>query len=144
MLHVPYKGGGPALGAVLSGETIVYFTPVATGLPHFRSGKLRPLGVTAVKRLSELPNVPPIADTLPGYELLGWAGLMLPIKAPQETVDAVYKAAVAALKRPDVSKRLDDLGYIPVGNRPDEMGAYIKSEIDKYAKLIAQIGLPRE
>ena len=144
MLHVPYKGGGPALGAVLAGETIVYFTPVATGLPHFRSGKLRPLGVTAAKRLSELPDVPPVADTLPGFELLGWAGFMLPAKAPREVVDALHKAAVAALKRPDVSKRLDDLGYIPVGNRPEEMGAYIKSEIDKYAKLIARIGLPRE
>jgi tripartite-type tricarboxylate transporter receptor subunit TctC len=144
MLHVAYKGGGPALAAVLSGETTVYFTPVATGLPHIRSGKLRALGVTSAGRLSELPDVPAIADTLPGYELLGWAGFMVPAKAPKEVVDTLHKAAVAALKRPDVAKRLDGLGYIPVGNRPEEMGAYIKSEIDKYAKLIGQIGLPRE
>jgi tripartite-type tricarboxylate transporter receptor subunit TctC len=144
MLHVAYKGGGPALAAVLSGETTVYFTPVATGLPHMRSGKLRALGVTSAKRLSELPDVPAIADTLPGYELLGWAGFMVPAKVPKEAVDMLHKAAVAALKRPDVAKRLDDLGYIPVGNRPDEMGVYIKAEIDKYAKLITQIGLPRE
>ena len=144
MLHVAYKGGGPALTAVLSGETTVYFTPLATGLPHIRSSKLRALGVTAARRLSELPDVPAIADTLPGYELLGWAGFMVPAKAPKEVVDTLHKAAVAALKRPDVAKRLDDLGYIPVGSRPEEMGAYIKSEIDKYAKLIGQIGLPRE
>jgi len=144
MLHVAYKGGGPALAAVLSGETTVYFTPLATGLPHIRSSKLRALGVTAARRLSELPDVPAIADTLPGYELLGWAGFMVPAKAPKEVVDTLHKAAVAALKRPDVAKRLDDLGYIPVGSRPEEMGAYIKSEIDKYAKLIGQIGLPRE
>jgi tripartite-type tricarboxylate transporter receptor subunit TctC len=144
MLHVAYKGGGPALSSVLSGETTVYFTPVATGLPHFRGGKLRALGVTSAKRLSELPDVPPIADTLPGYELLGWAGLMVQVKAPKDVVDTLHNAAVTALKRPDVAKRLDDLGYIPVGSRPEEMGAYVKSEIDKYAKLIAQIGLPRE
>jgi tripartite-type tricarboxylate transporter receptor subunit TctC len=144
MLHVAYKGGGPSLAAVLSGETTVYFTPVATGLPHMRSGKLRALGVTSAKRLSELPDVPAIADTLPGYELLGWAGFMVQAKTPREVVDMLHKAAVAALKRPDVAKRLDDLGYIPVGNRPEEMGVYIKAEIDKYAKLISQIGLPRE
>src|SRR2546423_1452794 len=125
MLHVPYKGGGPALAAVLAGETAVYFTPVTTGLSHIRSGKLRPLGVTSLKRLKELPDVPPIADTLAGYELLGWAGLMVPAKTPKEISDALYKAAVAALNRPEVTKRLDDLGYTAIGNRPEEMGAYV-------------------
>jgi tripartite-type tricarboxylate transporter receptor subunit TctC len=142
MLHVAYKGGGPALAAVVAGETSVYFTPFATGLPHIRSGRLRPLGVTAPKRLADLPDVPAIAETLPGYEVLAWAGLMLPAKTPTAIVDSVHKAAIAALNNPEVSKRLSDLGFIAVGNRPDELTAFVRNEIDKYAKLIRQIGLP--
>jgi tripartite-type tricarboxylate transporter receptor subunit TctC len=139
--HVPYTGGGPALASILSGETSVYFTPLATGLPHIRSGKLRALGVTAPKRVRELPDVPPIADTLPGYEVLSWAGLMLPLKTPRELVQAVQKAAFAALARPDVAKRLEELGFAVVTSRPEEMEAYVKTEIDKYGKLIRQVGM---
>src|SRR5688572_23178999 len=82
MLHVPYTGGGPALAAVLSGEVSVYFSPLATGLPHMRNGKLRPLGVTSAKRLPQLPDVPPIADLLPGYEVVAWAALLVPENTP--------------------------------------------------------------
>jgi tripartite-type tricarboxylate transporter receptor subunit TctC len=142
MLHVAYKGGGPALTAVIAGETSVYFTPLATGLTHIRNGKLRPLGVTSPKRLVELPEVPAIAETLPGYEVMAWAGLMVPAKTPRAIVDSVHKAAVTALADPEVSKRFKDLGYIVVGSRPEELGAYVKTEIGKYAKLIRQIGLP--
>jgi tripartite-type tricarboxylate transporter receptor subunit TctC len=142
MLHVAYKGGGPALAAVVAGETSVYFTPIATGLPHIRSGKLRPLGVTAPKRLAELPDVPAIAETLPGYEVLAWAGLMVPARTSRAIVDSLHKAAVSVLHNPDVAKRLNELGYLVVGNRPEELAAYVKLEIEKYAKLIRQIGLP--
>lgn len=142
MLHVAYKGGGPALAAVVAGETSVYFTPIATGLPHIRSGKLRPLGVTAPKRLAELPDVPAIAETLSGYEMLAWAGLMVPARTSKGIIDSLHKAAVSVLNNPDTSKRLNELGYLVVGNRPEELGAHVKSEIDKYAKLIRQIGLP--
>jgi len=142
MLHVAYKGGGPALTAVISGETSVYFTPIATGMPHIRSGRLRPLGVTSPKRLAELPGVPAIAETLPGYQVLAWAGLMVPARTPQGVIDSLHKATVAVLNKPDVSKRLNDLGYIVVGNRPDELTAHIRAEIDKYAQIIRQIGLP--
>jgi tripartite-type tricarboxylate transporter receptor subunit TctC len=142
MLHVAYKGGGPALAAVVSGETSVYFTPIATGMPHIRSGKLRPLGVSAPKRVAELPAIPAIAEMFPGYEMLSWAGLMVPAKTPQAIVDAIHKAAVSAVNSPEISKRLNSLGYIVVGSRPEALAAYIKTEIDKYAKLIRQIGLP--
>jgi tripartite-type tricarboxylate transporter receptor subunit TctC len=142
MLHVAYKGGGPALAAVVAGETSVYFTPIATGMPHIRSGKLRPLGVSAPKRVAELPAIPAIAEMFPGYEMLSWAGLMVPAKTPQAIVDAIHKAAVSAVNSPEISKRLNSLGYIVVGSRPEALAAYIKTEIDKYAKLIRQIGLP--
>jgi len=136
------KGGGPALAAVVAGETAVYFTPIATGLPHIRSGKLRPLGVATGKRLPELPDVPAVAETLPGCETLAWAGLMVPAKTSQAIIDSPHKAAASALNNPDVAKRLNDLGYLVVGNRPEELAAYVKSELEKYAKLIRQIGLP--
>jgi tripartite-type tricarboxylate transporter receptor subunit TctC len=142
MAHVPYTGGGPALTSVLAGETTVYFTPIATGLPHMRSGRLRALGVTAPKRLAGLPGVPPIAETLPGYEVMAWAGLMVPAKTPREMVESVHKAAVAVLGKPEISKRLEDLGYLVVTNQPDEMRAYVKSEISKYATIIRQVGMP--
>jgi len=141
MLHVAYNGGGPALASVVSGETSIYFTPYATGLPHMQSGKLRALGVTAPKRLADLPNVPAIAETLPGYEVMAWAGFMLPVKTPRPVAEALHKATVTALANPDVARRFRDLGFIVVGSRPDEMSAYTRAEIDRYAKLIRQIGL---
>jgi tripartite-type tricarboxylate transporter receptor subunit TctC len=142
MLHVAYKGGGPALAAVVAGETSVYFTPYATGLPHMRSGRLRPLGVSTLKRLADLPDIPAIAETLPGYEVLAWNGLMVPAKTPRSIIDTLHKAMVSALADPEVAKRLNELGFLVVGSRPEEMVAYVKSEIDKYGKLIRQIGLP--
>lgn len=142
MLHVAYKGGGPALTAAVSGETAVYFTPIGPGLPHIQSGKLRPLGVSASKRLAQLPTVAPIAEILPGYEMLSWAGLMVPAGTPQTIIESIHKTVVSVLNSPEVNQRLGAMGYIVVGSRPDELAAYVKTEIDKYAKIIHQIGLP--
>ena len=142
MLHVAYKGGGPATAAVLSGETSVYFTPVATGLAHIRSGRLRALAVSSKKPLAELPGLAPIADTLPGFEMYSWAGFLVPVKAPKSVVETLHKAAVATIASPDVAKRLKDQTFVPVGSTPEEMAAQLRREIDKYAKLIKTIGLP--
>src|SRR5262245_56065430 len=144
MLHVAYAGGGPALTSVLSGETSVYFTPIATGLVHIRSGRLRGLGVSSSKRQEELPDLPPIADTLPGYEMLSWGGLMVPAKTSKAIVDTLHKAALAALAAPDTAKRLKELGFVPAGTGGSELAAYIKTEIERYTKLIRQIGLPQQ
>jgi tripartite-type tricarboxylate transporter receptor subunit TctC len=142
--HVSYNGGGPALIAVTSGETQVYFTPVSTGMPHIRAGKLRPLGVTSSRRLRDLPDVPPIADTVPGYEFTSWAALMVPAKTPKNVVDTLYKDAIAVLKDPETGKRLDAAGFFAVGSRPEELTARIKSEVEKLTKLIRRIGLRPE
>jgi tripartite-type tricarboxylate transporter receptor subunit TctC len=142
MLHVAYKGGGPALAAIVSGETSVYFTPIATGMPHIRAGKLRPLGVTSPKRLSDLPNLPAIAETLPGYEMTSWAGLLTPLKTPQNVIDTVLKSMTTVLQTPEVAKRLNELGYIIVAGRPEALTAHIRMETERYAKLIREIGLP--
>jgi tripartite-type tricarboxylate transporter receptor subunit TctC len=142
MVHVAYSGGGPALTSIIAGETSVYFTPLAVGLPHIRSGRLRALGVTSAKRLPEVPDLPPIADTLPGYEVLSWAGVMVPVKTPKEVSAAVHKATLAALARPEIRKRFEDQGFIVMTSRPEEMESYVRTEIDKYAKLIRQVGMP--
>ena len=144
MLHVAYKGGGPAVAAAISGETAVYFVPIAVGLPHFQSGKLRALGVSMPKRVAELPEVPAIAETLPGYTMYSWAGLMLPAGAAQQAVDTLHKAVGAALADAETAKRLKDLAVVPVGGGPQELTAHCRTEIDKYAKIIQSIGLPRQ
>ena len=144
MLHVAYKGGGPALTAIASGETAVYFTPISTGMPHITGKRLRPLGVTTTTRLRELPAVPAIAETVPGYEFASWAGLMAPAKAPKIVVDTVHKAAVAALKIPETAKRLGDAGFVSIGNRPEDLAAHMRREVDKFTRLVRQIGLRPE
>src|SRR5262249_36444029 len=100
------------------------------------------LGVTSLKRVPELPDVPPVADTLPGFEVLSWAGLMVPLRTPKDVASAVHKAALAALARPEGKKRYDDLGFMVAPGQPDEMAAYIRNESDKYAKLIKAVGMP--
>jgi tripartite-type tricarboxylate transporter receptor subunit TctC len=142
LVQVPYKGGGPALASTVAGETSVYFAPLATGLPHFQSGRLRPLGVSSQKRLPQLPDIPPVAEAVPGYEMLAWAGVMVPVKTPREIVDTLHKATLAAMARPEMSKRLEDLAYIVMLGRPEDMHAFLKSEMAKYAKLIRAIGMP--
>jgi tripartite-type tricarboxylate transporter receptor subunit TctC len=144
MLHVAYKGGGPAIAAAISGETSVYFVPIAVGLTHIRNGKLRALGVSMPKRVADLPDVPAIAETLPGFEMYSWAGLMVPAGTPQPVVEALNKAAVSALANPDTARRLKELAFVPVGSRPDELTAHCRKEIDKFAKLIREIGLPQQ
>jgi tripartite-type tricarboxylate transporter receptor subunit TctC len=144
LLHVAYKGGGPAVAAAISGETAIYFVPIAVGLPHFRSGKLRALGVSMPQRVADLPGVPAIAETLPGYEMYSWAGLMLPAGAPQLAVDTLHKAVVSALANADTARRLRELAVVPVGSGPAELTAHCRKEIDKYAKLIRSIGLPQQ
>jgi len=137
LLHVPYKGGGGAQTSVLSGETSVYFANVVTALPHVRQGKLRALAVTSPKRVSLLPQHPTVAESgYPGYQAETWFGLLVPARTAKETIATLHAAAVAALKSPDVSKRLGDLAYLPVGDEPADFQAYIQSEIATLGKVV--------
>ena len=144
MQHVAYKGGGPALAAIVAGETTVYFTPISTGLQHIRGNRLRPLGVTTRGRLPDLPGVPAVAETVKGYEFTSWAGLMAPVQAPRQVVDVMHKAAVAALKDPGTVKRLQAAGFLGIGNSPDDLEAVLRLEVDRFTKLIRAIGLRPE
>jgi tripartite-type tricarboxylate transporter receptor subunit TctC len=142
MLHVPYRGGGQALTAVLSGETSVYFAPIAAALPHVRAGRLRALAVTTAKRVPLMPELPTVAEAgAPGYETAQWYGLLVPLKTPKETIETLRDAAVSVLNSPAVNKRLNEAGYIVIGDKPEEFSAYLKSEIDRLGKIIRNLGL---
>lgn len=142
LVEVRYRGGGNALTAVFTGEVPVYFVPLAAALPLIREGKLRALAVTTAKRLSALPGYPTVAESgYPGYDCGSWLGLAVPAKTPKDTIAKIHGAAVAALNRPDINKRMRDLSYITIGSQPEEFADYIKSEIERWRKIIRQTGI---
>ena len=138
IVHVPYRGGGAAMTAVMAGEVSVYFAPVATALPFVRQRRLRGLAVTSARRMPLLPEYPTVAETgFPGYESGNWYGMLVPVKTPKETIATIRDAALAALNNPAISKRLAELGYVSVGNQPEEFAAYIRTEIERLGKSSA-------
>ncbi len=142
LLHVPYRAGGEALTAVLSGETSVYFAPLATALPHVRQGRLRGLAVTSKKRVPLLPDMPAVAELgYPNYQSGNWYGILLPVKAPREMATMLRATTLKALATPALNKRLVDLGYITIGDTPEEFAAHIKSEIDSLAKVLRDLNV---
>ena len=145
MLHVPYKAGAEALSAVVGCEVAMHFAPLATALPQIHGKRLRPLAVSSTKRLSLLPEQPTIAELgYRGYEFGNWYGLLAPAKTPREVIATLNRATIRAMNLPSVSKRLGDLGYISVGDQPEEFAAYIKLEIDKLSKVIRALNLTAE
>ena len=148
MLHVPYRAGGEALTAVISGETSVYFSPAAAALPQVRQGRLRPLAVTSSKRISLMPELPTVAEsgiaTLAKFESGNWYGIVVPAKTPRDIIDRVRSASVTVLNNPTISKRLNDLGFVLIGNTPEEFGAYFRSEIDAWGKIVRDLNLKAE
>lgn len=139
LLHVPYRSGGEALTAILSGEVSVYFSPLATALPQVRQGRLRPLAVTTAKRVPLLPEYPTVAELgYPGYQSGNWYGLLVPARTPKEIIAAIRTAANAALNSENVSKRLGDLGYIAIGDQPEEFASHIRAEIESLAKILRE------
>ena len=142
--HVPYRGGGEALIAVVTGETQLYFAPL-TALPHIRQGRLRALGLTASKRLPLLPEYATVAESgYPGYEFGFWHGLMVPARTPQETIATIREAVVTVLRRADINERIRDLGYAAVGDQPEEFAQFLKSDIAKWQKIIRDKGFAED
>jgi tripartite-type tricarboxylate transporter receptor subunit TctC len=140
MLHVPYRAGGEALTAVVSGETSVYFAPIAPALPHVKAGKLRALAVTSSARLPLLKDLPTVAESgYPGFQTGNWYGLVVPARTPSDIVAALNKAAIAVLRNPAVNKRLVESGYLVIGDTPDQFGAHIKSEIANLARILKDV-----
>jgi tripartite-type tricarboxylate transporter receptor subunit TctC len=137
LLHVPFKGTGEALAALISGDVDLTFSSTGSALPQVKGGKLTLLAVCSPKRLPNLPNVPAVAETLSGYEIATWYGLAGPAKLPKEIVTRLNTEVQAILKQPDVAKRLQDLDAEVSSGSPEQFGAFWKREIEKYRKLIA-------
>jgi tripartite-type tricarboxylate transporter receptor subunit TctC len=140
MLHVPYRGGGEAVIAVVSGEVSVYTPPVASVIPHIKSGKLRLLAATGAQRIATLPDTPTIAESgYPGFDASAWNGILVPAKTPKDVIARILGATLSTLKDPTVNKRLLELGYVVVGNQPDEFAAFIKAEIEALRVILADL-----
>ena len=145
MLHVPYRAGGEALTAVISGETSVYFSPAAGALPQVKQGRLRPLAVTSTKRITLMPELPTVSESgYPKFESGNWYGIVVPAKTPRDIIDRAHKASITTLNNPVISKRLNDLGFVLIGNAPEEFGAYFKSEIEAWGKIVRDLKLNAE
>ena len=136
LLHVPYRGAAPALTDLISGQVQVMFDNMPSSIEHIRAGKLRALGVTTAKRSPALPDVPTVADTVPGYEASAWFGMGAPKGTPPEVVNKLNKAINAALADPNIQARLADLGGIVMAGTPADFGQVIVDETEKWAKVV--------
>jgi tripartite-type tricarboxylate transporter receptor subunit TctC len=141
MLHVPYRGGGPALSDLLAGHVQVMFDTIVTAISQVRAGQLRALGVTSARRADVLPDVPAIAEVVPGYEASGWQGIAAPVGISPEIVARLNLETNACLADPKLVARLTDLGGTPFVITPDEFRKFIAEFIDKWAKLIKAVGI---
>jgi tripartite-type tricarboxylate transporter receptor subunit TctC len=144
LVHIPYNGGGPALASILSGVTEVYGSPYATAKPFVDDGKLVGLAVTSAERISYIPDTPTVAETLPGYEVTTWYGLLLPAGTPHGVRDKIQAAAMQAIGMAETRKRLEDMGYVTIKETPDEFARFLHEDIEKMAALIRQYNLKPE
>ncbi len=142
LTHVPYKGGGPAITGLMAGETAVMFSPFANCLPYAKSGRVRMIALTSTRRAPAMPDVPTPADAgFPAYDFESWYPMLAPARTPRAIIERLHRGVVEVLRKPAVIARLHDLGYVPVGNRPEELGVYVKSEIAKLGKVIRDAGI---
>ena len=145
LVHVPYKGGGPAIVDVLAGQVPVTFGTAASVSPHTRSGRLRGLAVTGGQRSAVLPDLPTIAESgLPGYEMLNWLGLFAPAGTPRAVVEKLSGEAIRIVRLPEVRDRLNAQGAEPSPLATGEFAAFVKSEVEKWAKVVAATGMTAE
>jgi tripartite-type tricarboxylate transporter receptor subunit TctC len=136
MLHVPYKGGGPAVQAVISGEVQVHFPAGSVGVPHHKAGRLRAIAFTGAKRLSSLPDIPTIGETVPGYVAdAGWHAVFAPAKTPAAIVNKLQEAIHKALQEPAVHKHFVDNGYEPEGDPPAQWAKQFQADVKRFAEI---------
>ena len=141
MLHVPYRGTAPGLVDVIARNVLLMFPNVPTALPHVKSGRLRALGVTTLKRSPVAPTVPTISEAaLPGYEATVWFGMFAPAGLAPERVTVLSDAIVKIVKQPDIQRRVTQMGAVLVGNRPEEFAVFLNKQIAKWAELVEESG----
>ena len=145
MTHIAYKGGAPSAIALISGEVQAGFNTAPVAVPHIKAGRMRALAVTSAKRNPALPDVPTVAESgVAGYDMINWYGAVLPAKTPAVAVNRLNADINKALQLTDVQQRLASLGADPLGGSADGFGAYIKSEIAKYTKVVADSKLQQQ
>ena len=140
MLHVPYKGAGPALIDLMGGQVQVIFDNLPSSVGHIRSGKLRALGVTSQEREPSLPNVPTVGETVPGYEATAWFGIGMPKGTPKDIIDKVNAEVNRALADPKFRDRLAELGGKPIAGTPEDFGKIVAAETAKWGKVVNASG----
>lgn len=142
LLHVAYKGGGPALVDLIAGRVHVMLDTAASAMPHVRAGRLRALALSAPRRSADYPDLPTFAEAgLPQYETNAWYSMHAPAGTPAEIVRRLNAELVAILKDPDIVARFRQLSTDPVGNSPEEFAAFVRAELDKYARIIKAAGI---
>ena len=144
LVHVPYRGGAPATTDLLAGHLQVIFSPVSESIQFIKAGKLRPLAVTTTKRLDVLPDIPPIADFVPGYEASGFAGIGVPKATPADIIELLNKEVNAGLKDAKIRERIEELGGTVAGGSPAEFATIISEATRKWAKVIEFAGIKVE
>ena len=145
LVHVPFGGGGPAVGSTVAGHTPISFGAMAPAVPLIKDGKLHALAVTSKKRSHALPDVPTMAEAgFPDVEGTTWTALFVPVGAPKDIVAQLNKMALSALSQPDVKERLAALGVEPVASSPEECDAFVRAEMAKWSKVIKAAGIKAE
>ncbi|MBC8120044.1 MAG: tripartite tricarboxylate transporter substrate binding protein [Burkholderiaceae bacterium] len=141
MVHVPYKGGGPSMLALISGEVPMLFTNQDSALPQVKAGKARAIGVASLKRNPAFPDVPTIAEQgVPGFSAVSWFGLSAPAKTPPDIVKKLHDESVKILNQPEFRARLEANGFVVVGNTPEQFRAFVQAENEKWGKAVKASG----
>jgi len=144
IVHVPYRGGGPALTDLLAGQVPVMFDTIATSMEQIKAGKLRALAVTAATRSEVLPDIPTIGEFVPGYEATGWQGIGAPRNTPPEIIDRLHREINACLDDPRVKARIVELGYLVFKTSQTEFTRFVGESIEKWAKVIRAANMRAE
>ena len=141
MVHVPYRGSGPAVADLLAGRVQVMFDNLASSWPYVKNGQLRALGVTSLEPDPLAPGVPAIAQTLPGFDATSWAGLLAPAKTPPAIVEKISAAVRRAVHLPDVLEKFSDIGATTVGDTPEHFSKFLKADIEKWRAVVDKAGV---
>ncbi|HEX7053160.1 MAG TPA: tripartite tricarboxylate transporter substrate binding protein [Burkholderiales bacterium] len=144
MNHVPYKGAAPATTDLLAGRIQVMLNPISNALPHMATGKLRALGVSTAKRAAAAPDVPAIAETVPGFDVTLWSGILAPARTPPGTVALLNREIDAILASEETRQSLAKYGFEPVGGKPEDFARFVNEELDKWAAVVRDAGIKHE
>ncbi|MBI2316962.1 MAG: tripartite tricarboxylate transporter substrate binding protein [Betaproteobacteria bacterium] len=144
ILHVPFKGSGPAYPEVMAGRIQLLIDPLFSSMPYINGGKLKPIAITGPKRAASAPAIPTVAETVPGFSVMSIFGVVVPSATPRDVVNKLNGDFVKVLRLPEVRKRMSELALEPVGNTPEQFDALIRSEIEKWAKVVKAAGIKND